>query len=354
MTASIKKRDSNMELARIVAMAMIMVGHFFSHGLGSASQPSPNDMVLLDWNTSVILAIRAICTGGVSLFMLISGFYGIKLRWKSVISFFLLCVFYNGVAYFVNTPFENITVKGILDIFLISRTNHWFFKGYWWILLTSPILNLALNRFSLRSLRVLEAMALVLITVSSCILGNPQGNTALFLYCLYFTGGYLRKETLFNDLSKKSLVLIWAIIKILMIACSIVVYNVFHKEYGILLQNNSPFVILTAVTLFMFFRKVNISSSFVNGWASTIVACLFIQDVIFCDYLYACIGGAYASNGLSAVFFASIAALVAAIFIAAFLIEWPRKYVAGKIASFLAPKFSKIVDIETSILKESV
>lgn len=354
MNVSIKKRDSNMELARIVAMTMIMVGHFFSHGLGAASQPSPSDMALLDWNTFSILAIRSICTGGVSLFMLISGFYGIKLRWKSIISFFLLCVFYNLIAYLVNTPIENIKAKEVLNIFLVSKTNHWFFKGYWWILLTSPVLNLALKEFSLKSLRVLEAMVLVLITVSSCILGNPHGNTALFLYCLYFTGGYLRKETFFNNLKIKSCILIWAIIKLLMIVCSIVVYNVFHKEYGILLQNNSPFVILTAVTLFMFFKQVSISSAFVNEWASTVVACLFIQDMIFCDRLYAYIGDVYASNGLSAILFASIVALVVAIFIAAFLIEWPRKYVAGKFVSFLAPKLGKIVDIETSILKESI
>lgn len=352
MTATGKKRDSNMELARIIAMTMIVVGHIFSHGLGVNGQPSPDILPALNGESLAILSIRAICTGGVSLFMLISGYYGIKLRWKSVISFYLLCIFYNAVSFFVNVAPDGITAKNIIDIFLISKIGHWFFQGYWWLLLTSPVINLALNKFNLQGLRLLEIIALILTCVSSCILANPKGNTVLFLYCLYFTGGYLRKEYIFDNLSKKSLAAIWTAVKILSIVTSVVVYNIFHKEYGIILQNNSPFVIISAIALFLFFRKLHFSSPFINVWASTIVAVLFLSDMIFYNNIYSYIGGVYDRYGLSLLFFTTIVGLIVAAFAASFIIEWPRKSIADKITTRISTKLDKWIDIEGMLLGE--
>lgn len=334
-----------MELARIVAMAMVVVGHFFFHGVLGTVSPSPLVTPTLGLTDSIILAVSVLCTAGVDLFMLISGFYGIKLRWGSLLSFWLLCIFYNAVNLFVNTPLGEIGASGILNVFFISKTPNWFFQGYFWVMMVSPVLNKAVREFDIRALRCIVAIGLVLICISSWRFANPKGNTALMLMFVYVLGGYIRREELFSKVTGKQALLSFISLWIAGVALGILVFDIFHKEYGIFFQHNSFLVIAMAVSLFLFFRKCEIRSRFINTLASTVVAALFIQDVILFRPLYGYVNGLYVSEGLSAHLWLMIAALTVAVFAAAFIIEWPRRRVAGLISGALADRFNRIVNI---------
>lgn len=338
-------RDSNMELARILAMAMVVVGHFFFHGVLGTVSPSPLVTPTLGVTDIIIHTVSVLCTAGVGLFMLISGFYGIKLRWKSLISFWLLCVFYNAVNLFVNTPAGEIGASGILNIFFISKTPNWFFQGYFWVMMVSPVLNKAVREFDIRALRCIVALGLVLICVSSWKFANPKGNTALLLMFVYVLGGYIGREDMFSRVTGKQALMSFIVLWIAGVVLGIVVFDIFHKEYGIFFQHNSFLVIAMAVSLFLFFMKCEIRSRFINVWASTVVAALFIQDVILFRPLYGYVNGLYVNEGLSAHLWLVIAALTIAVFAAAFIIEWPRKKVAGMISGALAERLNRIVNI---------
>lgn len=347
MDSSVKQnfRDSNIELARIVAMAMVVVGHFIFHGIQHTVIPSPASLPVLGCSEIVILCLSVLCTAGVGLFMLISGFYSIRLRWKSLLSFWMLCVFYNAVNLFVNTPVSQVGATQLLDMFFISRTPNWFFQGYFWVMMASPVINKALEGFDIKALRCLAVIGLVLVGVSSWKFANPKGNTALLLMVLYFLGGYVRREPKLQNITKKQSLTTYFALVVIGTIIGIVTYDVFHKEYGIFFQHNSLLVIAMASCLFLFFHKCEIRSKFINTWASTVVAALFIQDVIMSRPLYEYVNGLYINEGLSAHLWLVIAALTLAVFAAAFIIEWPRKKVAGAIADALSVRLNRIVNL---------
>lgn len=101
-----------------------------------------------------------------------------------------------------------------------------------------------------------------------------------------------------------------------------------------------------AASLLLFFRTLTIRSRFVNVWASTVVAALFIQDVIWSQHLYGYVRGLYLSEGLGWGVLGVIAGLTVGVFVVSFLVEWPRKKVAGYIATKVADWLNKICNLE--------
>lgn len=338
-------RYSNMELARIIAMAMIVFGHFIFHGIQGTIGPSPDVTPYLDWRECLVLSMSVLCCAGVDIFMLISGYFGIKLRWKSILSFYFLCLFYNGLSLAVSALSQPVALTDIFDIFFISRTGNWFFRCYFWVLLASPVLNVALRSFDIKALRLVIASGLVLVCVSSWRFANPDGNTALLLMYVYLLGGYLRREQLETKLSKKELAIGFLIVSFVAVLIGVVTYDIFHKEYGIFYQHNSILVLSQAVLLFLLFRKMKIKSRFVNSWASTVVAALFIQDVVLYKPLYGFVRDAYLRNGLSVRIIALILILTLAVFLASYIIERPRKIVADRLSGRLSVFLNKIINI---------
>lgn len=67
-------RDSNMELLRIVAMSMVVIGHFIIHGIWNDEIP------VFSVSTSVQLMVYSLAVIAVNCYFLISGYYQIKLR----------------------------------------------------------------------------------------------------------------------------------------------------------------------------------------------------------------------------------------------------------------------------------
>lgn len=339
-----------MELARIVAMAMILIGHFVFHGL-QKGMPFPEVLPVLGGKEIILLSVWTLCTPGVDLFVLISGYYGIKLSWKSLISFWLLCVFYNTINLLINTPLSGITFIKAIDVLLISKTGNWFFKAYFWLMMASPILNKAISRFDIKALRLLSAVGVFMLCVSSWKFANPNGNTALMLMVLYFIGGYLRKEPLIQNITEKKAFAGYLSVASLTILSGILVHDCLHKQYGILLQHNCLLVIIMAIFLLLFFRTLNIHSRAINIWASTVVAALFIQDIILYVPLYDYFNAMYLREGLSGHVCLSVIAATILIFLAAFIIELPRKKIADKLANFAATKLNGLIDFEKILRK---
>ena len=75
-----KQRDSNIELFRLVLMALIVVQHFISHGLNVAgSLLGTASPILSETQTYLAFGILSFMLVAVNAFILISGYYSIKL-----------------------------------------------------------------------------------------------------------------------------------------------------------------------------------------------------------------------------------------------------------------------------------
>lgn len=271
-----KERDSNMELLRIVAMSMVIAVHFFVHGM-------PRSMA----TTGIYYALLACTIPGVNLFFLISGWYGVHLTTRGVVRIVVTTFF------FLVLSFVALNALGIetyvswwrMIMFPVEGSGLWFIMVYLGLMLLSPILNAGLKNISQQKL-LYAVILFTIFNVYNCWIGanyvNVNGYTliqAIWLYCL---GYCLRvKIDCFSRIRTSWLLSAYIIVTLSLIAMASIWQNAKVFYY------NSPFVVVQAVSLFLFFTRINFRNSFVNRIAAASLGCYMLEDGIMGrNYLY--------------------------------------------------------------------
>lgn len=95
-------RQSNIELLRLLSMLMIVIFHFNGHALATGALFFSTEGIM--WNLTHTLTITA-----TSIFVLISGYFGINFRIKGVLRLYLRCAIWGVIGYLLyctiaNTP----------------------------------------------------------------------------------------------------------------------------------------------------------------------------------------------------------------------------------------------------------
>ena len=95
-------RQSNIELLRLLSMLMIVIFHFNGHALATGAPFFSAEGIM--WNLTHTLTITA-----TSIFVLISGYFGINFRIKGVLRLYLRCAVWGVIGYLLycalaNTP----------------------------------------------------------------------------------------------------------------------------------------------------------------------------------------------------------------------------------------------------------
>ena len=105
-------RDSNIELLRLVCMFFIVCHHFCVHAVFPETLDSD---VPLSQGVVLSTIIEGFLFIGVNCFVLISGYYGVKLKKKSLLNLWLTCAVYGLVIYLVHLRLDCATVgKGLI------------------------------------------------------------------------------------------------------------------------------------------------------------------------------------------------------------------------------------------------
>ena len=128
-----KERNSSLELLRIIAIILI----FWMHGASSYSNNQ-----LSAWLCIVIETIGNI---GVTLFILISGYFSIKLKPEKMLQLEIMLLFYcwTGLAFrFIWGEAQLFEGSQILSyIFPVIGRYSWYFTCYFALAFLSPFLN---------------------------------------------------------------------------------------------------------------------------------------------------------------------------------------------------------------------
>lgn len=328
-----------MELARIVAMAMIVFRHFVFHGMWGCWPGPVASYGPLNGSEYILCFLCFLFDAGMDLFILLSGYYGIKLRWKGIISFWLISIFYGALCLLVNG------VEGPMDIvnvFIISRSRHWFVRSYFLLMLFSPILNAALDSLDIKNLRLSALLMFVVCCVSGWAFNNGTSNAmnVLQLICVYFIGGWIKRDNLSQAVKMNQAIIGYVLCAVLNFLGMIVIYYVLKKEIGIMYQNNNPLTLISACLLFFVFRDIEFKSKFVNVWASTMFGVLLLSDMVFYNRLYHIIHSCFLCGGGKGLI--SIWSLYAAVFAIGFAVEYIRKLVAEPITNKLSKFISSL------------
>lgn len=191
-----KQRLSNYELLRIVAILLISLMHGISSAYGSHFAV----------NSIAHVSTNAVGNMGVTLFVLISGYFGIRLRaskawqlWSTM--FFYSLLLFAAQCYLHEVPSPQEDGKEFLKLLNVALTpatsnTWWFCTSYLIVLLLSPFLNKICDSISQRQFQYLLAVLLAVYSLSPTFLmhslsGSPNGKCTENMILVYFLGRYI-------------------------------------------------------------------------------------------------------------------------------------------------------------------
>ena len=267
-------RLSSIEALRLLCMLLVLNLHSFwgyDHGTGF-------------WQAIDFLRESAsICA--VDCFVLISGYFGIKWKFKSLFNLIFQILFYSIGIYIIVVALGLIdwNTKDFLERFecLFAASKSWGFAvSYLLLYFLAPALNALADKLDNRELLV----SIIILFIAINFICLPD---IVFTYALvYLIGRFLRKTNIAE--SKIPAVGGYFIITLIIF---IIVYFGFFGFLGIKDANtlnslpiglfayaySAPLVILQAVMLFICFAKMNFCSKIINWCASSCFAIFLIH-----------------------------------------------------------------------------
>lgn len=269
-----QKRNSNIELLRVISMFMVILIHLMTKTSVLWEMRTDQPVYYISW------LLYAFCMTGVNCYVLISGYFGAEseFRLDKLIRIYFQVLFYSiGIAAVMRICHLDLKC-GWLNILLpVTRREYWFATVYIGLYCLTPFLNLAIKHTSEKQLRQLLLILGVLFSVIPTFLhadswledGGAYG--IVWFVFLYLMGGYFKKY--YADGQKKSglyylvSILILPVSKIIVLLIGkIELINSFLQEDAIckiselLYCFNSLPALCASVFLFLFFCSVRIEN----------------------------------------------------------------------------------------------
>ena len=280
------KRQSNIELLRIIAMFLIVAHHFSVHG---------GFEFLNTEVTTNKLWIQFIQMGGkigVNLFVIISGYFLIdakSCKIKKIIKLWTQIFTYSiGIfIIFVALGVEPFAIKELIKHILpITYSEWWFASTYFVLYLISPYLNKLLTSLDKQTYQRL----LVLTTICWCIIptfltSSLESNNLIWFIYLYTLSGYIKLNIKNIHISSKRCIIIALILSALTFL-SVVIFDFigikisfFGKHATYFYDLQSLPIILISIFTFIGFLEMNIKKNkIINTIASATFGVYLIHD----------------------------------------------------------------------------
>lgn len=280
-----KQRQTNIELLRVISMLMILVLHTRYDGILSVYDGTIN------LNKICQFLFEAISIVGVNIFILISGYFGISLKRKSIYNLLFEIYFYGIIGLIgwmaVQQTIHVDTRYFVKALLPISQTV-WFIPNYLMLLIFSPMLNAFCEKYNSKYILL---FTLILYLVSYLWTSILQGTISGFggyswgwFIVLYLTGRLIRR---YSDCSQysKSYFLYGYIIATLVIVVFAVLQNYIPVGKSLLWNYDCPLIYISSICLFMYFIKLEIGYiKWINWLAASSFAVLLFHVAPFAGY----------------------------------------------------------------------
>lgn len=292
-----KKRDSNLEMLRIISMILIVAHHYAVHGFN-------NVQLYYSFNKYVVDILSLGGKVGVICFILISGYFmingkfTIKKLWKleGQVLFYSL-----GMYVLFSTvlePVYKIDDKAIKTSFYpIAYSQYWFITCYVVIMILSPYINKFIHCMEKKELKKFLIIMIILWPVTMTFLGGSFAFNHLgWLIVLYIMAAYINLYVKFDSKAIKKNKIIM-IVSIALLVLSPVIYNTLWKITRIddylnssrdLASISSILVLIVSVSMFIYFlNKKRYSSNIINNISKcTLGVYLIHENTFFRPYLW--------------------------------------------------------------------
>ena len=276
------RRESNVELLRIISMILVLVSHA---SYTSISSPTQED-ISVSLDSSLLRALNeALSEVCVNAFVLISGWYGIKARGKRFAELLFQVLFVSIIIYIamrITGLIRPMDVNGWVELILIKHKGYWFVKAYIILYLFAPVLNTFVDNVSRKQLKTfLIAFFVVQVIYGFYHYGGwyAGGYSPLSFMGLYILARYMRiypnKYTQFNKYIDFSL---YIVLSVITAVCSLALTYIYDKGGTVLFLYSSPLMILSSVFFFLFFTKLSFHSRIVNWVAASCFAVYLVHN----------------------------------------------------------------------------
>ncbi len=263
-----KERDSGIELLRIIGLLLI----FWMHG---ASSYRNNEV-----SAWLCVVIETIGNVGVPVFILISGYFGIRLKPEKMIQLDLMLIFYCWIGLFLRFLWGEAQGYGgeeILSyIFPVIGRNSWYFTCYFALAFLSPFLNEFAENLGREKFRKLLLTMLIIFsgvtTVFFFDITQDGGKGIVNMTLLYLIGRYIRLHEDERRFSRRKLSGAYLAISLVCIALNGALYAATHTMQNRFARDNTLFTIGAAVCIFLLFKEIHFSNPWVNAIASHVPA----------------------------------------------------------------------------------
>lgn len=326
-----KARNSNIELLRIIAMIFIVIWHISVHAQ-KGELPSHN-------------YIAAITTTGVNIFVLISGYFGIKLKWKSLLNILSIVIFYYLVQFiadiliFGTTPSLGHFINIIAPI---SRSPWWFMTCYIVLTLVSPGLNIIKENATDKQYKLIVITLIFLSCISGFIftngLINPNGFNLFHFITLYFIGDAIKRFEIAQYFKTYQL---WVIYIIATMALF-----VYLKAISGNTKYNNPFLMIAAISFFCIFTKAKLNNNKINNIARYMLPLYLLQESPFGFKIYKILyskGVELNFTGLE--YYHLLAIYIVALLTLAFILETTRQFLLNGLVNNTSNKLKEKANI---------
>lgn len=277
-------RQSQFELIRILAQFFIVLYHIYRFFL----EPSCGT----PFSKAIWLPLHI----GVILFILISGWFQIKVTTKS----FLRLVTMMALLYFplqivwismkgVGTAFEFATLP-----FFITWSPFWFMRTYIFLYLLSPIINYWMDHATSKRCLYTVAVFFFISIYAGTWSSDPSlldGKNVINFCFIYILGRLLRKyQYIYQAYSLKLLATVWMAYNILIVS----IFTIFPAKNGIdfiftrlFFSYSSIGLIVNAILFFIILSKLKFKSRIINimGGASLTIYMIHSSDLILYELI---------------------------------------------------------------------
>lgn len=265
------ERNSSIELLRIVALLLI----FWMHGSGNACD---NEV-----GTWLNIFAETIGNIGVSCFILITGYFGLRLNVKKMIKLDLMLMFYCWIGLFFQQYWgANLGMETQLTyIFPVIGKRSWYFTCYFALAFLSPFLNEMIEKMSKERFRQLLVTMLVIFSgiTTFCFFDIMEdgGKGLIHMIMLYLIGRYI--GLYLNDRKFKTGKLAGIFVGVLLVnyVLNLALYLVAGSVQNRFARDNTLFTIAEAVCAFLIFKNFHFENKFVNAVAKHVPA-VFIME----------------------------------------------------------------------------
>lgn len=261
-----EKKNTGIELLRIVLMLFIIEGHLLTHTQIREALSFLSKKWVLVWG------MQAITTCSVNTFVFITGYFltSKDIEWKKIFKLWKEVAFYSiGIEIVFILFFGWRGFNSLKSFMPIIFHQYWFFSIYIYLLIFSPFINIGLNILDKAKYKILVIILFLLCFVKPTIfpfapqIDLSEGMGIVSFVSIYIIAGYFKRYEI--KIEKKFLLMLIAVIFVFFskVILEIIVRKLgLNLGTGILYHYNTILQMVIAILLFLIFKDLKINKKY--------------------------------------------------------------------------------------------